>query len=290
MVALRNDGGPRYAPDQLGDRQSMPDTCVFYLVWTPLGLEPLERFAASYRAHAAGLDHRLVFLRNGVEPGPVARRCTDLCNELNAERVELTPPGQDLDAYSAAAREVDAAAVCFLNSYSEILASGWLGALGLVLQEPGVGLVGATGSNESALSAAPHLLRPLLRRRYPPFPNPHVRTNGFMLRRDLMLGLDWPATTAKRRALELESGVSSITRQVWALGLEALVVGRDGAGYPPDRWRESATFRSGNQANLLVADNRTRQYDEADPEWRGTLERMAWGSITPRSSRRRASA
>ncbi|HWF51702.1 MAG TPA: hypothetical protein VG294_13775 [Solirubrobacteraceae bacterium] len=268
----------------------MPDTCVFYLVWAPLGLEPLERFAASYRAHAPGLDHRLVFLRKGVEPGPVARRCTDLCDELDAEGVELTPSGRDLDAYLAAARAVDAPAMCFLNSNSEILASGWLRALRLVLQEPGVGLVGATGSNESALSSAPHLLRPLLRRRYPPFPNPHLRTNGFMLERALMLGLDWPATTRKRGALELESGVSSITRQVWALGLQALVIGRDGVGYPPERWRESATFRSGNQANLLVADNRTRQYDEADPEWRATLERMAWGSVSPSSSQRQASA
>ena len=55
-----------------------------------------------------------------------------------------------------------------------------------------------------------------------------------------------------------------MTAQVLARGERALVVGRDGEAYAPERWPESATFRSGGQANLLVADNRTRQWEEAD--------------------------
>ena len=57
-----------------------------------------------------------------------------------------------------------------------------------------------------------------------------------------------------------------------------MVVGRDGRSYERDRWRESATFRSGGQRNLLIADNRTAQYEQADPAFKRRLEQMAWGT------------
>ena len=68
-----------------------------------------------------------------------------------------------------------------------------------------------------------------------------------------------------------------MTRQLWARGLQTLIVGRDGCAFPPQRWADSATFRSGDQANLLVADNRTRQWEAADPAERAHLSRLAWG-------------
>jgi hypothetical protein len=74
----------------------------------------------------------------------------------------------------------------------------------------------------------------------------------------------------------LEGGSRSLTRQVQAQGLEALVVGRDGVGYPPGRWPESGTFRRGEQANLLVADNRTRHYQEGGRLTRAGLSWLAW--------------
>jgi hypothetical protein len=250
---------------------------VVYLVWAPLGVEPFERFAASYRAHPPELEHRLVVVLKGFGRDSPVIRCRELADELGADRLELPASGLDLDAYAIVARRLEADALCFLNTGSQILADGWLGRLRSALAQPGVGLVGATGSYESALSAAPLPLRPLRRRRYPPFPNPHVRTNAFMLERDLMLALDWPRTGRKQRALALESGNASITRQVQALGLRAVVVGRGGRGYERPDWHASRTFRSGAQENLLIADNRTRQYAEASPARRAELARFAWG-------------
>jgi hypothetical protein len=255
----------------------MREPYVVYLFWGPLGIEPLVRFAASYRSHPAGRRHRLLVLLKGLESGVVAQRCRALIAELDAECVEVAATGLDLDAYREAAQGVDADALCFLNTSSEILADGWLAVLGGALEQPGVGIVGSTGSYESILSSTPAPLRPLLRLRYPPFPNPHVRTNGFMLERDLMLNLRWPATTRKWIALALENGARSVTRQVTARGLLALVVGRDGSCYEPERWHQSRTYRGGSQENLLIADNRTREYAEADPARRSVLARFAWG-------------
>jgi len=250
----------------------MADVCVVHLVWAPLGAEPLRRFAASYRAHPAGLDHRLVLLFKGFgDDGPTAAH-REAAAALDHAPMTYDRPTFDLPAYAAAAADLDAAHVCFLNSESVLVADGWLAALHDALRDPAVGAVGATGSYES-----PRSINPLRRRRWPRFPNPHLRTNAFMLARELMVELRWPEVRTKSRAWELESGRAGLTRQVWARGRRTLVVGRDGTAYPPPEWPRSATFRSGGQANLLVADNRTRQWEQADPELRARLTHLAWG-------------
>jgi hypothetical protein len=199
-----------------------------------------------------------------------------LIGDLDYESLHMPRRKLDLAAYTATARQVQSPAFCFLNSNSELLADGWLAKPLHHLQQPGVGLVGATGSYESLLPPA-GMLRFLRSAWFDPFPNPHVRTNAFLMRRELMLSLRWGEVFTKSGAWRLENGKRSITQQVWEDGLQTLVVGRDGEAYPHERWRESHTFRSGGQRNLLVADNRTRQFAEADPDEQRRLAELAWG-------------
>jgi hypothetical protein len=253
----------------------MPEICLVHLVWAAHGPEPLRRFLASYQRHPAGLPHRLLIVSKG--PGDFGA----LLDGIASERLEVPEKLRDLGAYRVAAERIEEPYVCFLNSHSEVLADGWLGTLHDHARQPGVGLVGATGSFESAYSAGPRPLRPFLRCYFDPAPNPHVRTNAFMLPLEVLRRLEWPLVRRKWHALQLESGRRSITRQVTERGLEALVVGRDGRGYRADEWPQSGTFRSGDQGNLLVADNRTRQYAEADPAFRRLLADYAWGTPLP---------
>ncbi len=113
---------------------------------------------------------------------------------------------------------------------------------------------------------------------FAPFPARHVRTNAFVIRADTMTRLRFPALRTKMRAWRLESGRGSITEQVEAMGLDALVAGRDGRAYRPSEWPESDTFWQADQGNLLVADNQTERYRVADLELRTFLSRAAWGS------------
>jgi hypothetical protein len=252
--------------------------CVVHLVWAPLGTDPLRRFVRSYRAHPGARDHVLLAVLNGFSDGPELNAVRRELADVPHDELLLARPVQDLTAYRVAAGHAAGAdAFCFLNSHSEVLVDDWLALLHAQLELPGVGIVGATGSHESTFSAAPRPLKPLRRRQYPPFPNPHLRTNAFMLSRDLMLGLDWTVGGRKGSAHRLESGTRGITRQVLASGREAYVVGRDGHPYEPAAWPRSRTFRAGGQENLLVADNRTRQYADAEPARRVQLARMAWG-------------
>jgi len=115
------------------------------------------------------------------------------------------------------------------------------------------------------------------RERFEPFPTPHVRTNGFMVRRELFLDLDLGPLRDKGDALEFESGRWSLTRQVEARGLAVLMAGRDGRAYPPDEWWRAGGYRSGLQENLLVADNRTGEYATMLPREQERIRALTWG-------------
>jgi hypothetical protein len=249
-----------------------PEVCVVHLVWAPLGTGPLARFLASYTAQPAGHPHRLAVILKGFEAPEDAAAHVELLAGIEHETLVYDRPTFDLPAYGAAAEQLEASHLCFLNSESVLLTPGWLAALTDALGECGVGAVGATGSYET-----PDSVFPWRRRRWPRFPNPHLRTNAFMLSRELMRSGAWPEIPTKAQAWELESGNRGLTRHVRSQGLATRVVGRDGTAYRPHEWPASATFRSGGQANLLVADNRTREWDAAAPAQQAELSRRAWG-------------
>ncbi len=275
----------------------MPEICVVHLVWAPLGTAQFSEFVDSYRAHDAGLAHDLLIVFKEIEDAAELAAYENLLEGISYRTLFLGSEGFDILPYFTAARALDYRYFCFLNSYSVILTEGWLGLL-LTHLGRGAGVVGATGSWESyytnlSRSRPRFLLKHLrtsinnylawreqlkeARENFEPFPNPHLRTNCFAIARDLMLELAFRGEAVKMDSLKFESGRESLTRQTTALGLPVLVVGRDGAAYAPEEWRASRTFRSGGQTNLLVADNRTRQYAEADAQTKIFLERCSWG-------------
>lgn len=270
---------------------------VVHLAWAPFGSKHLRAFLRSYREHPAGVPHDLVILFNGEQADGLAAQNTDdapltlegLAAELGGVEhrlIVLKQPLLDLAAYHEAARQLEYAQLCFLNSYSVVLVDGWLAHLAHAAALPDVGMAGATGSWESRAKlvngSAMHWLYQLAklpekRHDFPGFPNPHIRTTAFMLKRELLLELGMDRAHDKRAAYRLESGRHSITRQIQGRGLRSVLVGRDGHAYDVEEWPRSRTFRRGEQSNLLVADNRTEQWREASPEMRRSLSGYAWG-------------
>ena len=265
---------------------------VVHLVWGPLGPAPLREFVASYRAHPAGAEHELIVVLNGVdvEVDGVRTSRDELVRELEGvphRLIELTPPVLDLAAYDHAARELPHDRLCLLNSYSVILGDDWLAKLARAVEEPGVGIAGATASWESQAEwrrgAPRYWLYQLMglrqaRQDYPRFPNPHVRTTGVMIDRSLLLELGLGGAVDKRAAYLIESGWNAITREILRRGMRALVVGHDGRRFDVDDWPASGTFRLGDQENLLIADNQTGAYQGAWWRLRRRLTRASWGS------------
>ena len=109
------------------------------------------------------------------------------------------------------------------------------------------------------------------------FPNPHLRTNAFMIRRDVFLAVRYKPLTSKFRAYQCESGRNSVTNQVIKQGYDVYVVDRNGQVYESRKWPESRTFWIDKQENLLVEDNQTQLYHNATPDDKKKLTRLAWG-------------
>lgn len=123
-------------------------------MWGPLGVESLRRFRDSYLRHPGGCEHRLLVLYNGIAHERDLDAYESELVDLPHELLRTPSPMQDLDAYRYAAEHTTAASYCFLNSYSVLLADGWLASLTAALEQPGAGIAGASGSWASMRSLA----------------------------------------------------------------------------------------------------------------------------------------
>jgi len=113
----------------------------------------------------------------------------------------------------------------------------------------------------------------------PMYPNPHLRTNAFMISRKLWLefALQFGIPTSKEECYDIEHGKKSLTRFLDERKLLPIVTGADGVLYPPALWNRSKTSYSPGLANLLVCDNESERYTAADPEVRRKLEIESFG-------------
>jgi len=109
------------------------------------------------------------------------------------------------------------------------------------------------------------------------FPSMHLRTNAFVIDRELLLSLRTGRLHTKRATYRLESGRGNLTAQLRARGRPAVVVDRHGVVRHGPDWHAADVFWQARQEDLLVADNQTRQYESCPPAQRAVLSRFAWG-------------
>lgn len=114
--------------------------------------------------------------------------------------------------------------------------------------------------------------------KYPHFPNPHIRSNVFMLLREDMIRMPLKDGHSKLAGCDFESGPDGLSARMLKRGKRLLLVGANGKAYDIENWAMSGTFRSKNQENLLATDNQTRSFDVQSPAERKTHSIMAWSS------------
>ena len=193
-----------------------------------------------------------------------------------------------------------------MNTYSVILHDDWLLSLYQNIVKDGVGLVGASGGwgdfpHNDEYHANLKLLRQLkfsmltlkklifFRFNFYPRVMPTIRTTCFMINRKLFLEMKYPnirprilslfynSSKTKLRNLCFEHSNRGLTVQILKKGLKALIVDKDGNGYDIPSWKDAKIFWSSEQENLLMSDNQTRKYQDADSETRKNLAYAAWG-------------
>lgn len=247
-------------PRQVSNR---PDTAVVHLLRQCNPRNAFVRFIESYCLRTESLPHDLVVIFKGFGVGDDSW-ALEVLADVPFHRVDWPDIEFDLGPYLHFGRLLPYRYFCFLNSNSCILCDHWLTKLSIAMRElPSAGVVCATGSWQSIFSDAP-------------FPNYHVRTNAFLISREVLCQLQsWPMLD-KLDCYRFESGANGLTQQVLKLGLEPYVVDRSGRGWRKEQWNESHTFYSSDQENLLVADSRTEDYQRGSSKQRKKFTRNAW--------------
>jgi len=210
---------------------------VVYLDWkhSPKGFK--DNFLASYDQNDAGWRHDLIILP--------------------------WDKGMDIEAYYQIAGKLDTDFLLFLNTYTLIRKPMWLDKMMQFATLANVGMVGGFGSYEQCPNGGTR------------FPNPHIRTNCFLMQRTLMLRYPLRPTT-KNECYDFESGIRSIGRWLEVKELYPVLVTSEG-GYYSSEWKKQRGFRQHNQEQLLFSDRQSREYDIATPEERDRMHKLAWG-------------
>jgi hypothetical protein len=278
------------------------ELAVVHLIWMPFGIAVFRSFIQSYLEHPAGCGHDLVLVFSGIGREEEAAAYHEYLREKNVAYISYyLAGGQDIEAYYFVASRLQQHYILFLNSYSCILADRWGVHFLDAVRNEGVGAVAATGSWQSYYSTV------FMRERvawvyekgemtpfrkiklfiknifywrvlFKPFPNPHLRTNAFIVERTLWLSIRRPASfPTKFTAYVFESGRRGFSGQLMRRGLQLLVVDRTGITYPATAWRDSRTFWWERQERLMVSDNQTRKYAEGTSEFQRKLTYLAWG-------------
>ena len=215
------------------------------VVYTARGLDPnwqsrIQRFVSSYIRHPHGIDHELyVLYKNFANEEDLARARGTLACLLPIELFNHLD-SKALAGCTEVRDDVVEPILCHLNSSSEIMHDDWLKKLYDVFSQPGVGLVGCTGSRVANL---------------------HVRDTAFLVDREFYFMVadqfDWEEKS-RTGPLEFEHGPNGLTIQTMRAGLKVFVVEKDRA-IEPNEWPSPTTYQ-GNLHNVLVHDRGARDY------------------------------
>ena len=121
----------------------------------------------------------------------------------------------------------------------------------------------------------------MIKASFPRFPNPHIRTSAYIMRRDDFLRYCDSYPQTKWDVMMLESGHRSLTRRSLDQGQRACVIGVDGKSYGLEEMAASNTFMSGDQTNILVSDQRIGMYDAYPADLKLGYARICWGDYAP---------
>jgi hypothetical protein len=231
--------------------------CVYILAAPDRFVRAAHVFADSYREYPAGAEHDLLL---------VDKRRDWRADWTGPAPAHVLPwPEGDFDigpfqfACRLFAREYDR--VMLMSGTARILTDDWLGKY-LRAFTGDVAAVASTGSLETGISGRA--------------PNPHLRTANIMVDPAELNALGLPRASSKHECWEVEHGGHSLTLALLARGRRCLVIDRAGGVHERDGWRDSGTYCSGGQANLIIADQWTDHWAHGDPVERARMTALAW--------------
>ena len=165
-------------------------------------IKAVERFLNSYHIHSAGKEHSLIIIAKNVPDENTYAELRKLAGLVNARIIDLPDDGLDFGAYFRVSEMLTSEYVLYIGSGIEIAEKDWLLKFYNAFEhDESFQLVGPMGSWADTREQV--------------FPNYHIRTCAFMMKRELFLEYastqDFPVT--KQDTYEMEHGKNSLTIQ-----------------------------------------------------------------------------
>jgi hypothetical protein len=221
---------------------------VYYIYPNPSWSNKAEDFYKSYNHHRPGFDHKLLIIKK-----------EDFEDNIfdNHERIIHDNYGYDMGTLQKIAPELlEYDIVVQIGAHCRILTDDWLRKIISAFGDTNVAMVGTSASKEN---------------------RPHIRTSNFAYRPQLMNLVSFPESLeTKEFQYEVEYGENSLYNQFTSMGYACGIVDKNG-NFFKDNWENTATFRAGEQENLLIADRHSDAYQYGVIGQRIFLENLAWG-------------
>jgi len=177
--------------------------------------------------------------------------------------------------------------IFFLNDHSYPVCKNWLKIISNKIKTNRIIACSASNSshfnnafyrhkNDSYLSAFIKILKYLIF--VPQFPNPHIRTTGFLIHaKNYLEFIQNKKFHNKFESLLIESGKNSFTNYFIKKGFEIVVVNNKNKIFYKDEWKSSETFSFRNQSGFIISDNQIRKYSKLDKKNRQKNSYKCWG-------------
>lgn len=263
---------------------------VCYLFTKFDDLNDFNNFIESYKSLNSGHDHTLIICLKLINQD----QKKNILKILNQNSIIFTlfddlSPKNDFDfgSYYRVAKEYDDKLIFFLNASSKPTINNWLKLL-LNNYEKKC-FLGTTASYESHVSSIKfkryykffsYILRKLINLIFfKKFPNPHIRTTGFLLdSKDYINFYKNKDCQKKFDAWKIESGRNSITNFFLKKNFLIKLVNSDGKSYDIDNWSNAGTYAYKKKPKNIISDKHTRKYDLLTNNDKVSFQKKVWGS------------
>ena len=250
--------------------------------------ESIVNFSSSYMKYSSGIEHELYLIIKNCSKNSLDKIINDSFVNCNYKIFSVDNEGFDIGAYYQFAKQVDAKYIFLINTNSFLLTNNWLKKISVGI-EKGIDLVGTSASYEQL-----KLKNKNDNNFFAKFPNPHIRTNGFMIKRKLFIDIvsNYLNEIQKKNFLtkldtyRFESGKIGLTSYLLNNDFKISLIGANGRLYNVKNWPVSDTFRLNEQDNLLISDRQTRFYDSLQYHKKKYFAYISWGNTTNKSQTR----
>lgn len=230
------------------------------------GIDVVEQFLDSYKKHHAGIEHNLIIAINNKKDRFLYNKLYYLVKSSNAKLLELPEDGFDIGAFMRAAKVSNSEYMFFIGSAVSILCNDWLLKFYNAFEnDSSIQFAGPMGSYAKGHSDR--------------FPNPHIRTCSFLIKRELFL--EYAATQkfpeTKDDTWEIEHGVNSLSNFILGKGYKIVVVNSDGNVFEPQDWEKSQTYITLKESKAILDDKWARRYYFTDECLKTKIEMETWG-------------